>query len=211
MMSISSSKGKSEYVIGCFDKLHVLCFNLNHIMASSLKLLLKSRCFFVTCNWVQVSYKDLFFLFILVQALYTRLSLRLLFCFSQSLCVFISLSLWTNCVNNLIWAASQKQQKIEAKCFIATILSFVITGPCVFNRPFFAIQISFKKKKEKRHKINNFISCWQRVLEKWMIFLMERLHAVFYQAFSCQCCWLIVAFGLVTIELNEPGNGCFTD
>lgn len=40
--------------------------------------------------------------------------------------------------------------------------------------------------------------------------LMERLHAVFYQAFSHQSRWLIIAFGLVTIELNEPDNGCFT-
>lgn len=85
--------------------------------------------FLVMCNWVWVSFKDLFSVFILVQPLCTRLSSCLLFCFSQSLCVFLPLSLWTNCVNNLIWAAAQKQQKIEAKCFIATILSFVITGP----------------------------------------------------------------------------------
>lgn len=167
------------------------------------------------CNWV--SHKDLFFLFILSQPLCTPLSARLHFCFSQSLCVFLSLSLWTNCVNNLIWAAAQKQQKIEAKCFIATILSFVITGPCAFNRPSFAIQIPFKLKKKKererrkRHQMNNFISCWQRVLEEWIHFLMERLHAVFYQAFSHQSCWLIVAFGLVTIELNEPDNDCLTE
>lgn len=38
--------------------------------------------------------------------------------------------------------------------------------------------------------------------------MMERLHTVFYQAFSHQA-WLIVAFGLVAIELNEPDSVCF--
>lgn len=32
----------------------------------------------------------------------------------------------------------------------------------------------------------------------------------FIRLLAASLIWLIVAFGLVTIELNEPGNGCFT-
>lgn len=53
--------------------------------------------------------------------------------------------------------------------------------------------------------MNSFIFYCQRVLEVWMDFQM--LHAEFYQAFSCQACWLIL--DIVKIELNDPGNGHF--
>ena len=155
-------------------------------------LLPETRCkqgfFLMVCNWVQVSFKDLFFLFILMQPLCSLLSPGLLLCFSQSLWAFHSLSLWTNCVNNLIWAAAQKQRKIEAKCFIATISSFLITGPG-FQKAIYChtnfIQIRKKKRNRewKRHQMNYSISCWQRLLEEWMNFLMERIHGAFYQAF----------------------------
>lgn len=69
-----------------------------------------------------------------------------LFVFVNKLCKQLNLSSSTKKTQKT------KTQKIEAKHFIATILSFVITGTCVFNRPSFAIQIPFKLKKKKSEK-----------------------------------------------------------
>lgn len=193
------------------------------------------RGFVAMYNWVWVSFKDLFSVFILSQPLCTQLSSCLLFCFFSvtpclPLFVFVNklrkqlnLSSGTKTAEN--WSQTLYSHNFvfcdnRARFSIGHLLLYKFHSNSK-KTPQKTQERAIERERErswegerdwerKRHQMNNFISCWQRVLEEWINFLMERLHAVFYQAFSCQSCWLIAAFGVVTIELNEPGNGCVT-
>ena len=111
MSSISCSSGKSKHVIGCFDELY-------NIWTPSKMLVLKSRCtqFFWRRIIEHKSHTTICFPSLFSRNLSVpRSPLVYSFVSSQSLRVVFPLSLWTNCVNNLIWAAAEKQQKIESK------------------------------------------------------------------------------------------------
>lgn len=126
-------------------------------------ILQKLRCTHRFCwsNWDSLI-QGLFFLFILMQPLCTSLTPRQLFCSPQSLCVFSAFVFLNKLCKQLNLSISTKNsQKLRAKHFIVTILSFMITRLVFWPIGcLFLFKLLSNKKRESRER--------RRLLEEWL-------------------------------------------
>lgn len=131
---------------------HILIFAVFGIGAESFSVNENACRFSEMCNWVQVSYNGLFSLFILrTTSLYCAPSPSPLLSPSVTLCLPLFVFVNKLC-KQLNLSSGTKTAENWAKRFIATILSFVITGPCVLNRLLFCYSNLFQIKKERGRK-----------------------------------------------------------